>query len=103
MDARTDPRRAAQEGALTLGLSAACTTLRMETVAGTFDPLLMEALAHMFRLDKGLPRVRCADVDSQSHGCPLDRKTTKEYKRLQRLRQKRGCEMSFRRCCSHGR
>jgi hypothetical protein len=26
----------------------------METVAGTFDPLLTETLAHMFRLDKDL-------------------------------------------------
>jgi hypothetical protein len=50
-DARKVPRGAAQEGARTLRLSAAGTTLRMETVAGTFDPLLTETLGHMFRLD----------------------------------------------------
>jgi hypothetical protein len=44
----------AQAGARTLGLSAAGTALRMETFAGTFDPLLTETLAHMFRLDKDL-------------------------------------------------
>jgi hypothetical protein len=74
----------------------------MATVATKFDPLLTEQLAHMFRLDKDLsPRARTS-IRNRTRAA-LDRKTTKEYKRLQRLRQKRGCEMSFRRCCSHGR
>jgi hypothetical protein len=65
-----------------VGLSAAGTTLRMDMVAGTFDPPLTETLAHMFRLDKDRPACGARTSIHNRTRAALDRKTTKEYKRL---------------------